>query len=86
MKKILFIPLLLLSLVSCSFEYDTITYEDTIVNKEIRSERDNVATWLWGQPMNKQVYYFKLEKYGEKSVSKSEYSSYNIGDTFTWEE
>ena len=85
MKKILFIPLLLMSLVSCSPEYETITYTDTIVNKEIRSERDNTATWFWEVPMNETVYYFILQEYGERKVTQNEYSSYKIGDAYSWE-
>ena len=85
MRKILFIPLLLLSLVSCTLEYETITYEDIIVNKEIRSERDNLATWWWEQPMNKNVYYFVLQEYGERKVTQDEYDKYKIGDTYSWQ-
>jgi hypothetical protein len=83
-KKILLIPLLLLSLVSCT-EYETVTYTDTIVNKEIRSERDNIATWWWEVPMNKKVYYFILQEYGERETTEEEYSKYKIGDTYSWE-
>lgn len=86
MKKIVFIPLLLLSLVGCSpREYETITYTDTIVNKEIRSERDNFDTWLFGVPMNQTVYYFVLQEYGERKVTQNEYSDYKIGDDYSWE-
>ena len=85
MKKILFIPLLLLSLTGCTSEYETVTYTDTIVNKEIRSERDNAATWFWEVPMNKTVYYFILQEYGEKKTTEDEYSKYKIGDVYSWE-
>lgn len=84
MKKILVIPFLLLSLTGCT-EYETITYTDIIVNKEIRSERDNVATWWWDVPMNKQVYYFILKEYGEREATEEDYGKYKIGDTYSWE-
>lgn len=91
MKKLLGLLLLLsllLSLSSCGVnkKYKTITCEDLIVDKEIRSERNNVATWFFDVPLNDTVYYFSLQEYGERKVSEKEYNSYKIGDIYKWEE
>ena len=89
MKKILgllLFLLLLLSLSSCTKTYKTIVCEDLIVDKEIRSERNNFATWFFDRPLNDTVYYFSLKEYGERKVSEKEYNSYKIGDIYKWEE
>lgn len=89
MKKLLGLLvglILLLSIASCEKKYKTITCEDVIVDKEIRSERNNFATWLFDRPLNDTVYYFSLKEYGERKVSEKEYNSYKIGDIYKWEE
>lgn len=83
--KLLVIGLLTLALCGCDYEEKLKTKcEDIIVNKEIRSELNNVASWFFETPMSKNVYYFTLEKYGDKKVDKSSYDNYKIGDTYIW--
>lgn len=83
--KLLVISLLTLTLSGCGYEEKSKTkYEDIIVNKEIRSELNNAASWFFETPMSKKVYYFTLENYGDKEVDKTSYEKYKIGDTYSW--
>ncbi len=95
MKKLLLVLLILtayiFTLTSCETnnvekKYKTIVCEDLIVDKEIKNERNNFATWFFDKPLNETVYYFSLKEYGERKVSKKEYNSYKIGDIYKWEE
>ena len=85
MKKILLLLPILLGLVACD-PGKKVVIEDTIVNKEIRKELDNAATWWWEVPLTKTVYYFNLKDHGDKEVPKEDYEKYKIGDVYTWEE
>lgn len=86
-SKLLVISLLAFTLCGCDYETKSKTeYNDIIVNKEIRSELNNVASWFFETPMSHNVYYFTLEKYGDKKVDKSSYDNYKIGDTYIWQE
>ena len=86
-SKLLMTSLLALLLCGCDYKATPKTeYKDIIVNKEIRSELNNVASWFFETPMSKNVYYFTLEKYGDKEVDKTSYDKYKIGDTYSWEE
>lgn len=89
-KSLLMSLTLAFTLSGCTFDtsdnYTIIQKSDVIVNKEIRSERDNVATWFFDSPMNKTTYYFTLKEYGERKVNKKTYETYKINDTYTWEE
>lgn len=83
--KLLFLLSLML-LTSCTDTREKVSYSYTIINKEIRSELDNLSTWFWGHPMSEQVYYFSLENYVDKKVTSEDYNKYNIGDVYTWDE
>ena len=86
-KSLLMSLVLTFTLSGCASDnYTIVEKSDVIVNKQIRSERDNVATWIWEQPMNKTTYYFTLKEYGEKEVDKKTYETYKINDTYVWEE
>ena len=90
MIKIIKLALLILGLVvltSCeSTTYKEIEHQDIIVDKEVRSELNNVATWFFNKPMSHTVYYFSLKEYRDIQVDSSTYNHYKIGDTYTWRE
>ena len=84
-KKLLLLLSLTICLSSCQ-PRETITHTDTIVSKEIKSELNNAATWWLEVPIQRSVFYFMLEKYGQKEVNQITYNQYKIGDIYTWEE